>query len=146
MRTRTFLAPAAAAVVLAFTGCGGSDGPTKAEYTKSADAVCTKNNERGKAAQEEAVAALGDTPTQADVTGLLTSTVFPILDDRLKQLRALDKPSDDADELDGIYDQYAGELKKAKADPAAVAGTQASPFAASSAKMKAYGLKVCANA
>lgn len=145
MRTRTYLAPAAAALVLAVTGCGGSDGPTKAEYTKSADAVCTKNNATGKSAQAKAVAALGDTPSQDDVTGLLTSTVFPVLDDRLKQLRALDKPADDADKLNGIYDEFAGELKKAKADPAAVAGTQASPFAASTAKMKAYGLKVCGN-
>jgi hypothetical protein len=145
MRSSTILAPLAVAAVLAVTGCGGSDGPTKAEYTRSADAICAKNNAAAEAAQKKALAALGDSPSQEDVTGLLTSTVFPAIEDRLKQLRALEKPGDDADELTGIYDEFAAELKKAEADPAAVAASSASPFAGSTAKITAYGAKVCGN-
>jgi hypothetical protein len=145
MRPSTFLAPAAVAVVLAFTGCGGSDGPTKAAYVKSGDALCAKGNATARAAQEKAMAEFGDSPTEAQVTGLLTSSVFPALEDRLKQLRALKKPGDDADELGGIYDELEAELKKAEADPAAVAANSASPFAGSTAKIKAYGFKVCSD-
>ncbi|WP_320672908.1 hypothetical protein [Patulibacter defluvii] len=140
MRARTWGGPAVA-VGLVLAGCGGDDGPTKAEYVREANAICKRADAASQRTARERIARLGGSPTREQLVALVREVALPSIEGQLRDLRALDRPKDDADAVAEIYDALDGEIAKVRADPAlAVAGN---PFAGSSAKAHAYGLDAC---
>ena len=131
------------ACALVAAGCGGDDdeGPSKADYIAKADAIC----KAGDAKIEAATSAISDPSDQAAVLEFVTATLIPNIEGQIKDLKALDKPKDDADTIDAIYADLDGALAKAKSDPSALLTAEggASPFATANDKAKAYGMKVC---
>jgi hypothetical protein len=134
------------ALALAAAGCGGDDdkGPTKAAYIAKADAICKASD-----AKIEAAAGQIADPNDAEaVKAFVTATLIPNVEGQVKELRALDKPKDDADEIDAIYDAVEAGVAKGKSDPASLlsATTGVSPFADANTKAQAYGMKSCGQA
>jgi len=147
MRSRMIATPLVG-LALVLAGCGGSEdeGPTKADYIKTADAVCKKASDAGEQATNTAVSALGtDSPTPEQLSTVVTSVVLPQLDTQLAALRALEKPKDDADEIDAIYAALEKGIAAGKADPTTLASDSggANPFDEANEKAKAFGLKEC---
>lgn len=140
MRTTLLTLSLAAALTLA--GCGAS-GPSKAEYIKQADAVCTKAGEDLSKKQGEAIAKLGADAKPEDLTKLISDVLIPNAEGQLAELRKLEKPSDDADTIDGIYSDLEAGLKKVEADPEALTNDPNGPLASANKKARAYGMKVC---
>jgi hypothetical protein len=133
------------AIMMVIAGCGSSNdkGPSKADYIAKADAICKTGNDKIAAA----VKAIPSSADAAAVQALATKTLIPNIEGQLKDLRALDKPKDDKDALNALYDSLQSAITKVKADPTLVTSTggKTSPFADANAKANAYGMKVCGN-
>jgi hypothetical protein len=121
-------------------GCGGGDDNSlsKSEFVAQGNAICKKGNQQLNAAGKE----LGKSPTKAQVNSFVTATVIPNIQGQVDQLRALDEPSADQDQVNAILDEADAALAKVKADPTLLTG-HADPFAKANKKAKAYGLTVC---
>ena len=125
---------------LGFAACGGDDGgdkPTKTEYIAKADAICKSADDKIQAdAQKE----FGNTPpTQQQILTYQKEKVLPALEKESSDLKALDKPEGDEDELNALYDSLDSSIEKAKNAPT----IEDSLFADANQKAKAYGLKQC---
>ncbi|MFA4928386.1 MAG: hypothetical protein WC558_07710 [Patulibacter sp.] len=146
MRSHHFAAPFLIAA-LALAGCGGSDdeGPTKAEYIAKADAICKTEGEKSQKAATDAVVALGtEDPTPEQLQVIATSTIIPGLEKQVGDLKALDKPKDDEEEIDAIYAALDTAINAGKEDPSTLTGAAgANPFDDANKKAVAYGLKEC---
>jgi hypothetical protein len=96
---RAALAAVLAAAALA--GCGGDDdeGPSKAEYVEKADAVCAKTDVK----IDDVVRSVGRDPNSAQAQSGLRA-ILPLERSLLTELRALEKPAADEDEIDRIWD------------------------------------------
>ena len=131
---------ATAVAALALTACGGSKGPSKADYIKKADAICKADG----ATVNAAAAALTNRSTTAEFAAFQKIAV-PALEAENKALRALKQPKGDGATLNGIYDKVdAGVAKIKAATPAQIPAIfQSNPFAAANKDATAYGLKVC---
>ena len=124
---------------LALAACGGGDDdkPTKAEYIAKADAVCKTADEKIQAdAQKE----FGNQqPTPAQITKYQKEKVIPALEQQSDDLRGLDKPEGDEDELNALYDSLDKAIEGAKTAPTIDDQT----FADANKKADAYGFKEC---
>lgn len=140
--------PAAVLVVaasLATAGCGGEEPLSKAEYVKQADAIC-----KDYAARQSK---LGAPKSVKDIARLAEQT-RPLIEERLKKLRALAAPDDvkgSADEAYDLIDQQLPKIDELKAAAEANDAAKIQSIAASATKLdtqarartKAIGLKVC---
>lgn len=146
MRIHHFAAPLTIAA-LALAGCGGSDdeGPTKAEYVAKADAICKTEGAKSEEAATAAVVALGtEEPTPAQLETIATETVIPGLEKQVTELKALEQPKDDGEQIDAIYASLDTAVGAVKEDPSSLVGGEGeNPFADANAKALAYGLKEC---
>jgi hypothetical protein len=145
MRTgHTLLTPLALVVALAAAGCGAgaSSAPSKAEYVKQADAVCRAAT--AKVTTAAAKAFRGGTPTLPQVRAYATHSFFPVIEQELKDLRALTPPDGDRARTTAIYDAVQAGVDRARGNPVllGIAGAR-NPFTAANAKANAYGLTVC---
>ncbi len=145
MRTlRLAVLPVATALVLSSTGCG--DEPlSKAEYVKQADAICKDYAARQKK--------LGEPKSVKDIERLADETK-PLVQEQLKELRALEAPDEVKDDANAAYDLLDQQVPKidqlvAAAKKNDVKGIQKIATEAgklddqANAKAKAIGLKVC---
>ena len=128
------------AVPLLAAGCGGGgdDNLSKSEFVSQGNAICKKGNQQLNAAGK----ALGKHPTKAQLNSFVTASVIPNIQRQVDQLRALDEPSADQDQVNAILDEADAALAKVKADPSLLTGNS-DPFAKANKKAKAYGLTVC---
>lgn len=140
----------AAAIVLALTaaGCGssddssGDDSITKAEFVTQANAICAESNKSINAAEKDAFS--GGQPTQADVENFVNDTVIPEVESQITDIRALEVPDGEEDQINAILDAAESGLEEAKSDPAAMAGNQTDPFAEANKLAGEYGMTECA--
>lgn len=129
-------------------GCGSSsdDGLSKSEFVTKANAICKKGNADVEAAANEQFGKSGDKqPSQEELTAFATETVIPNVQSQVDQIKALDEPSADADQVNAITDSAQADIDKMKADPSLVTDENSDPFAATDKLAKAYGLNVCAS-
>jgi hypothetical protein len=80
------------------SGCGGGDGEslTREEYTRQADAICTKYNEQVRALQN---------PSNIEELADAADKTLPILDDAIGDLQELEPPESDAATAEAWLDQ-----------------------------------------
>ena len=148
--------------VLAIAGCGGggSDSssanetsaspPSKAEYVKSADAICT---EAGKEVEAQFTAYLkkkgiekigtSGAKAEAEAVGAMKTVAIPAFNRQIEKLKALEAPS----ELQAKANEYiaAAEvaLEKGEAEPLLIYVSMPKLFAGADKLAKELGFKVC---
>ena len=137
-----------ALVPLTLAACGGDDdeGPSKTEYIEKADALCRSSDAKTNAIFQEAFAdPQNPEPEEAQAA---IQEALPDVKNTLEELKALEKPKDDEEEIDKIWaaaDEGVKTLEEASADPAdSLASLLAEPFAESERLAGAYGMKDCA--
>jgi hypothetical protein len=134
-----FAAILALGVVVA--GCGGDDDTlTKAQFIKQADAICKKGNKRIDAGAEDVFTTKGQ-PSKAQLTTFATDTLIPDIQGQVDDVRALNEPSEDEDQVNAFLDSAQAELDKGKEDPLYMTTPQS--FKETNKLGKAYGFKVC---
>ena len=139
------------AIALGLTACGDDEesGPTKAEFIEEADAICREGEEK---VEEIARAGFADpsNPTGDEVLAILEEAV-PIQRDVIDQVRELDKPEGDEDEIDEfltLADEATDKVEEIRDPQAAIAAIQAAdspqdPYYEADQAAQEYGLEVC---
>lgn len=154
VRSRGVVGALAALAALCLAACGGDDGDEGAattgggqdasSYIAAADEICAR-------ADEEAVAAIGEqfpglTPESAtpkQLERIAREILVPSLKRQLKELRALEMPEPDTDELNAIYAKLEAGIGEVLDDPELViAGTTPSLQEASELAAD-YGFQAC---
>jgi hypothetical protein len=143
MQTRITAAGAVALAATVAIGCGSSDdGPSKAEFVKKGNAICAKGNKQIEAEAKKTFSS--GRPTKSQITTFMTQTVIPSTQKQVDEIKALDPPKADEDQIKEITDAADAALAKTKANP--ISGVQEGakdPFAKANQLAKAYGLKAC---
>ena len=140
---RRFCAIGACAVaVTVVIGCGGGDDElTKSEFLKQGNAICAKGNKEIDAAVNKLFPGKQQ-PTKAEITKFAEDTLIPSVEGQVSDLRDLNPPSADEDQVNAILDEADSAVEKTKADPSLIA-TNKDPFAKANQMANAYGLKEC---
>jgi hypothetical protein len=138
----------AVALILVAAGCGGGGGPSKADYIKHADAICLDATKK--------LRSLGSPSTPAQVERFAAKAV-PIIEDHLRQARALKPPKEVAADANRVFDNVEQAVHLVtrissaarKNDPAQIQSlvAQAAALSArSGAAAKRVGFKECGRA
>jgi hypothetical protein len=137
------LAIAAVGLVLIGAGCGGGDNtPTKAEFIKQADAICTKAHDSLEKAFNQSFA--GKQPSQAELNKFAREELAPTVQGEIDDVRNLDPPSGDEGEIEAITDAAQSGVDKIKADPAVLSPqVNFDPLGENHRLARAYGMKEC---
>jgi hypothetical protein len=139
-------------VVLATTGCGddkvrgaGDDSETtstRAEYIEQADAICEQGNADLEAATSEFFAGKPH-PTARQERTFATRVFVPKLQAQLAELRELQIPEGDEEDVTAIYDAVSAALDEISADPSSFGGEPPAGFRDASRLAVEYGFQVC---
>jgi len=122
-------------------GCGGgSDHLTKAEFTTQGNAICKKGNQEINKAANQVFTS--QKPSQAQIDKFTNGTLIPSVQSQIDQLRDLNPPSADEDQVNAIIDDAQSALDKVKKDPTLVQGNS-DPFKKANQLAKQYGLATC---
>jgi hypothetical protein len=145
MRSRLTGGVAIAAVVFTGAGCGGGDDTlTKAEFIKQADAICMKAHNAFEKAFNQTFSG-NQQPSQAQLSKFAENTLVPGVQGQIDDIRDLNPPSADEDQVDALIEAVQDGVNKIKADPTILAPTvRADPLKKGHQLAKDYGLKECA--
>jgi hypothetical protein len=150
MRIRQKGAAALAATLglgLVLAACGGSDDSslTKAEFVKQGNAICKKGAQEINAGFEKVAKTIpkNQQPSQAQLEKFANDTLIPSVQGQIDDIRALDPPSGDEDQVNALLDSAQEALDKVKQDPSLAVGGKSDPFKKANQQAKAYGLTVC---
>ncbi len=127
-------------------GCGGGGSElSKAEYIKQADAICKKSNSTlsGEAfgylkAHSKELAGLSNVSVRKRVNA---AVIVPRVETTLKQLRALETPDGDTNELEAFYAAISKAAEKTEENPRDI---EANAFNETHKLGRAYGFNNCA--
>ena len=142
-RTATMIS--LAAIVAVPAACGGDDSSdvTKKEFIAKADAVCKETNDK----IEALVSDLPQDTTTEQAAQITVDKAIPLFRDQIEQLRDLDPPAADADDLEQLWDDLdasTDELEQQlKDDPEKAFSDGFDPFADESKTATDYGFQEC---
>ncbi len=137
------------AATLAISACGGDSGPSKAEFIEEADAICQEGEERS-----QQIVATGfrdpQNPTGEEVLALIQQLV-PLQRETIADVRALEMPEGEEDEINDILDQAEAatdQVAEIRDPQQAVAVVQAGdtpqdPFYEANQAAEEYGFDEC---
>jgi len=147
-RLRAAIAVAAPLLVaLAGIGCGSSKSSntttvaalSKPQFLAEGNAICAQGNQKiGPASQ-----ALGNHPSQAQITDFVTSTFVPNIQSQIDGIRALAAPTADKAAVKTMLDVAQANLNRMKSDPSLLAANTP-PFGEFAKLAHPYGLTACA--
>jgi hypothetical protein len=131
--------------------CGEEDespftetGVTKPRYVSDGDQICRDAERRLRVVgREVAQDARGGDPAADDVARAAEESVVPIVRDRIADLRALEPPPGDEEEVDRIYDAADEALARIEEDPQ-LAERADEVFREASRLASEYGFQDCA--
>ena len=147
---RTAVVALAATLTLGLVagGCGSSNSSTsksattaalsKPQFLAQGNAICARGNQSLGAADK----ALGNRPSQAQITRFVASTFAPDIQTQIDGLRTLGAPSSDQAAVSNMLDVAQTDLDKIKSNPALLAS--GSGFAEFAHLAHPYGLTACA--
>jgi hypothetical protein len=146
---RALLATLIATVLIGviLMGCGGSSESKsldRAEFTKQADAICRKAEEKKSAALEAAIARGGQSPKplgRAGEENLVLTVALPPIDEMTKELAALGVPTRDGGQVVAIVKDFEKAIKAVRDKPSSV--LTGDPFAEANDAAREYGFKYC---
>lgn len=136
---------AAAALALIAAGCGGDDedsGPplTEEEFVAQGDEICAQGDEELTAAAEEQFGSPEEAPPRDEQEQFISEVVAPNFEQQLEDLRALNPPEEDSEQVDELLSALEELVQTARDDPGAVLDgevTEASELA------QEYGFTAC---
>ena len=144
MRKLILGACALLATGLMVTGCGGDDDElTKAEFVEQANAICKAGNKKIDAAAEEALNP-NKRPSNAQLEEFATETVIPNIQGQVDDVRELEPPSEDQEQIDEFLESAQGEIDRLEENPSGLF-TDESSFVETNQLARAYGLDECAD-
>ena len=134
-------------LALVATGCIGGDdddeGVTKEDFIEQADAVCADYG----AQIEEAGEGLGQDATMDDVVALFNDEAIPLFREQVEELRALELPEADEDDLEELWDELESAIDETEQtvneDPESLLSEDEDPFAEADAFAQEYGFQQC---
>jgi hypothetical protein len=143
---RKLLTALIVAIPLALAACGDDDkGPSKSEFIEKADTICAKSDKDTNAIFEEGFED-PQKPKPEEAQAAIKKTL-PILKENLDELKDLERPKDDDEEIETIFasvETGVESLEKASASPdASLAALLSEPFAQADKLAKDYGMKDC---
>jgi hypothetical protein len=132
-------------VGLVAAGCGGGDGNlTKAQFIKQADAICKKAHDQFEKAFNQTFSA-NQQPSKAQLSKFAENTLVPGVQGQIDEIRDLNPPSADQDQVDAIIDAVQRGVNKIKADPTSLApDVRGDPLGKGHRLAREYGMKECA--
>lgn len=134
----------AAALLAATPACSDDEevdpGLPKDEYVEQAVAIC----EAGRASAQAEIAEL-DTGTTEGQNAYVTLIATQVAE-TVAEVRELDAPADDADDLDADLEVVERLAKGWAADPSSVSSAVPADVAAASERLTEYGLGICVTA
>ncbi len=136
----------AATLVLGLVGagCGSSSKSSttaalsKPQFLAQGNAICARGNQSLAAPDK----ALGNQPSNAQITAFVATAFAPDIQSQIDGLRALGAPSGDQATVSGMIDAAQTDLNKIKGNPALLAG--GAGFADFAHLAHPYGLTACA--
>jgi hypothetical protein len=146
---------AVAVAAAAAAGCGGDEGiPTgdvsKRQYIAQADQICAAGDRAINRAGREHFGPggtlglqEGEEPSRQQIASFVEETVIPNIQGQLDDLRELEAPEADAEQIEEIYETAQDSLDALGEDPSAAAGEDGNPFAQANRLARAYGMKDC---
>jgi hypothetical protein len=148
-RTTVVALTATLAFGLVAGGCGGSSKSStsksattamlsKPQFLARGNAICARGNQSLGAADK----ALGNQPSQAQITRFVASTFAPDIQTQIDGLRALGAPSSDQAAVSNMLGVAQTDLNKIKSNPALLAS--GAGFADFARLAHPYGLTACA--
>jgi hypothetical protein len=143
------LLPTLAAVAF-LAACGGDDGTSKSDFLEEADAICAEGEERAEQIVSEGFRD-PENPTGKEVVALIQDLV-PVQRETISDVRELDMPEGEEDEINSILDQAEAATAKAAdiRDPqealaiVQAADTPQDPFYEANQAAAEYGFDECA--
>lgn len=140
-RRLTLVASVAVVSVGTLVGCGSSSKPaiTKTAFLSKANAICTQGNRVTNAAG----AKLGNSPTRAQIVGVVETQFVPSIQGSISSIRALGAPSGDQAKVTSMLNLAQADLNKVKSNPLLLVGNS-TPFADFAKVAHPYGLTECA--
>ena len=138
-------------VAFAFAACGDDDdgGATKSEFIEKADAICAEGEEKNEQLVRESVADPAN-PKGSEVLEYLRAAI-PLQRDTIEQIRDLEKPEGDEDQINEFLDKVESATDEAERidDPqkalalVEASDTPADPFYEANKVAEDYGLEEC---
>ena len=117
-RYRAFVA-LVVALAVGSAGCGGDDGPTKAEFVQDANAVCKRHYVKISAAAAKLLAG-GKLPSPREFGTLAQGTIIPEYSAQIAELRKVDAPEEQAQAYDAWLDDSQALKTKLEGNPALI--------------------------
>jgi hypothetical protein len=143
-RLTALVALGALAVVPA--ACGGDDDDgevTKEQFIENADAICKETNED----IQQSLSDLSDDATNEEAADVALERAVPRFREQIEQLRDLDPPAADAEEIEALWDDLdasTDELEaKLRDDPDGAFTTEFDPFSDESEFAAEFGFTEC---
>lgn len=132
------LATALVAALLTL-GCGEYEGGSKDKFLDAANGVCKTTGATVMPSLEQ----LQDEglPSDGEVRGFAGDVAVPALQKRVDELRQLDPPSADREEIDDIVRALQKGINAVRADPSQL--VDGDPFLEANADASSYGLTSC---
>lgn len=135
-----------ALVPLGLAACGDDDdGPSKADYIEKADAICARSDKETDAIFDAGFEDPADPQPEEAQEAL--KAALPVVKEDLEELKALEKPKDDEDEIDAIWtaiEEGITTLEEASADPdQSLVALTSEPFAPGEKLAGDYGMEDC---
>lgn len=135
-----------AALALIAAGCGGDDEEsspplTKEEFITQADEICAAGDEEISAAATEQFGDLAEEPPVEDQEAFLSDVVASNYEGQLDDLRALNPPEEDAEQVETIFNALDELTVQLQEDPGTVLEATEPPEASQLAQD--YGLQNC---
>ena len=142
-KTPMILAALLAALALIAAGCGDDEGEalTKEEFITQADEICAAGDEEITATADEQFGELKEEPPVEEQEAFLTDVVAPNYEDQLAQIRELNPPEEDAEQVDELLSALEDLIAQLRDEPSAVLEATEPPEASTLAQE--YGLQNC---
>ncbi len=152
------LTAALAAVTLAaaVAGCGGGGedpSPTKAQFIKQADAVCSSGRKQVETEfasylKKNDIKEIGESGESADETKaheleVIETIAIPALREQTQELKDLGTPKSDGAEAEAFVDATEEEIDEVEDDPLTLFSSSEKVFAKSDKLASSFGFKVC---
>jgi len=148
MGTRRIAGVFVVALVLAGCGGGGDSGEasiSKEQFIAKMDAICKRGNNRSEVAFASVLKAIGrgEKPSQAEYEKAVGAVLVPSVKREIEEIKRLDVPSGDEDEIDEILDALEEGVETAERNPQAVVVSSDAVYGIASRLAGEYGLEVC---
>lgn len=126
-----------AVAAIAGTGCGGDDGPSRAEFVEQANTICERHHQRISAAASRVLAG-GKLPSPQEFGRLARGTIIPEYEAQIRELREVEPPEDAATEYRAWLDDSQALKTQLERNPAMIQNPR--PLAAVNSQADRLGL------